>query len=94
MWQRCDTLPLDGEPDADLTLAQLADNLGCTVNQLAQVINSEYGTNFHNFVDKHRVEYARNLLLGESDDPNYEYGVANQAGFKSILTFYTAFRNS
>ena len=78
--------------DPDLTLSQLADLIGCPINHLSQVINTEFQTHFHNFLDQYRAGYAKDLLLEESDDPKYVKSVASRSGFRSIEKFNSSFR--
>ena len=47
---------------SDLTLPQLAASVNCSVNHLSQVINSEFGMSFFDYLNKHRIEYAKNKL--------------------------------
>lgn len=77
--------------DPNLTLSQVADQMGCSVNQLTQLISTEFGASFYSFLDKHRVRYARDLLLKESDDPDYVHDVAATAGFRSFKDFNRSF---
>ena len=78
--------------DAELTLSQLAGQVGCSVDNLSQVISSDYGTSFQNFLDQYRIRYASELLLEESEDPNYVFQVALRSGFRSIESFNNLFR--
>lgn len=80
--------------DPNLTLSELADRIGCSVDQLSVVINSKFGTDFHTFLDSHRVKYARALLQDVSDEPNYVAQVATKAGFQSFKDFDDSFRQS
>jgi AraC-like DNA-binding protein len=78
--------------NANLTQSQLASRVGCSVSQLSEIIDNEYGTNFHNFVDQHRARHARTLLLEPSEDPDFIDQVAVQSGFRSIESFNSKFR--
>lgn len=78
--------------DAGLTRLQVAKQIGCSVDHLMQVINAEYGTGFENFLDQCRVKHATELLLKDSDDPNYVFRVALQSGFESSEKFTSSFR--
>ena len=78
--------------DADLTLSQLAGQVGCSVDNLSQVISNEFGTSFQSFLDQYRVRYAGELLLKASKDPNYVFEVAAQSGFRSLESFTNLFR--
>ncbi len=77
---------------SDLTLPALAAAIDCSVNHLSQVINSGFGMSFFDYLNQHRIEYARKLL-GEYDGNNCAIlNVAFAAGFNSNSAFYAAFR--
>jgi len=80
--------------DSRLSMAQLADHIGCSVNHLSQVLDREYGTNFHGFLNKHRVQHARDLLTQKSADNDYVNRVAAQVGFASTAVFYREFKKT
>ena len=77
--------------DAELTMTQLAGQVGCSVDNLSQLLNNDYGTSFQNFLDQYRVKHASELLLEESTDPNYVFQVALQSGFRSLESFNNLF---
>ena len=78
--------------DPNLTLPELADRLSISTHHLSQVINQRLGQNFFDFVNRYRVEEAKQRLA----DPHSAYltilAIANEAGFNSKSAFYTAFR--
>ncbi len=77
---------------SDLTLPKLALIVDCSVNHLSQVINSGFGMSFFDYLNQHRIEYARKLL-GDYDRHNGAIlNVAFAAGFNSNSAFYAAFR--
>lgn len=77
---------------SDLTLPKLAAIIDCSVNHLSQVINSGFGMSFFDYLNRHRIEYARKLL-GDYDCHNGAIlNVAFAAGFNSNSAFYAAFR--
>lgn len=78
----------------DLTLSQLANRIGCPIDHLPHVLNTAFGTNFHSYLDEHRVRFAKKMLLDDSDDPKYVVRVALQAGFQSLEIFNTTFRKT
>jgi AraC-like DNA-binding protein len=75
----------------NLTASEIADQIGCSLDQLNQVVTAELGANFHSFVDKHRANYARQLLLESSDDPDHVYKVSTRAGFRTFENFVRSF---
>lgn len=75
-----------------LTPAQLADQIGCSIDHLLQVMNVERRSDFQDCLNRHRIEYARDHLMEELDDNNDLSDVAVQAGFASIDDFNAAFK--
>jgi AraC-like DNA-binding protein len=77
---------------SDLTLPKLAAAVECSVNHLSQVINAGFGMSFFDYLNKHRIEYAKKQLR-EYDSPNSAIlNVAFAAGFNSNSAFYAAFK--
>lgn len=77
--------------DEDLRLDQLATRLGTNRHQLSQLINQHLGTSFHDYVNRHRVDEARRLLLDAGSQRSMlDIGLA--AGFGSNASFYRAFK--
>ena len=77
-----------------LTPSQLANRIGCSIDQLFQVMNVERRADFHDYLDQFRARYARDMLREESDDNNDLSLVATQAGFSTIEAFNEAFEKS
>jgi AraC-like DNA-binding protein len=76
----------------DLTLPQLAERVGCTVNHLSQVINEGCGSSFFDYVNSHRIAHARELLGNDDSGCQAIVNVAYSVGFKSNSAFYAAFK--
>lgn len=74
-----------------LTLPQLAQIVGCSVNHLSQVINAGFGMSFFDYVNRYRIEYAKQLLNG-LEDQGAVLKVAFTVGFNSNSAFYAAFK--
>jgi AraC-like DNA-binding protein len=79
---------------ADLTLPELAGRMHCSINHLSQVINGEFHLSFYEFLNRYRIEYAKELLSRESRGRDSVAQVAERAGFKSNSAFYAAFKRS
>lgn len=76
----------------ELNLPQLADLFEVSSNHLSQVINEQFGVNFFDFINQHRVEAAKQRLL-DVDAKRYTIlGLALDSGFNSKSAFYTAFK--
>lgn len=76
----------------DLTLPKLATAVDCSVNHLSQVINSGFGMSFFDYLNQHRIEYARNQLCEHDGNKGAILNVAFAAGFNSNSAFYAAFK--
>ena len=76
----------------DLTLPRLAESVGCSVNNLSQVINSGFGTSFFDYLNRYRIEHARKLLTNSDCLSNAILQVAFTVGFNSNSAFYSAFK--
>lgn len=88
--QRMDVEKVYRKPD--LSLPELADLVGCSVNHLSQVINAGFGVNFFDFVNQHRVKEAQHRLLPGGGKDQTVLDIALEVGFRSTSTFYVAFR--
>ncbi len=77
--------------DPDITISRLAEEIGCTLQQLSAVLESEFGASFGDFVDARRVEYAKELMEQSPDDPDILEKVTSSAGFRSIAEFAKTF---
>ena len=78
----------------DLTLPKLAALVDCSVNHLSQVINSGIGMSFFDYLNQHRVEYAKQLLSEQASRHQSILDVAFTVGFNSNSSFYTAFKKT
>ncbi|MNQ52726.1 DNA-binding transcriptional regulator MelR [compost metagenome] len=78
--------------DNDLSLPKLARKLEATSNETSFLINELYQENFYNFINKHRIEEAKMLLLSEKYSQLNILGIAYEAGFNSKTTFNTTFK--
>lgn len=78
--------------DNELSLPVLAQQVGISAHELSYLINAVYRENFYSFVNRHRVEEAKQLLLSQKYEQLNMLGIAYQAGFNSKTTFNTAFK--
>lgn len=78
--------------DSELTLADLAARLETTPHKLSEVLNSEVGQTFYDFVNGYRVrEVQRRIRAGEARSLKM-LALALDAGFASKSTFNQAFK--
>lgn len=78
----------------DLTLSQLATEIGISSHILSQVINAQFNLNFFDFVNHYRVEEFKQRIVS----PNYEnysmLGIAFDCGFNSKSAFNRIFKKA
>lgn len=75
-----------------LTLAELADLIGCSTKDLSRVINERFDRNFFDFVNGYRVAEFKRLIRDDRYRNHTLLAVAYDAGFNSKTTFYAAFK--
>lgn len=78
--------------EPNLTLKNLATNLGISERYLSQVINEYKHQNFFDFVNSYRVQYAMELLQDKSNNRRIMLDILFEAGFNSKTTFNTVFK--
>ncbi|WP_066631248.1 AraC family transcriptional regulator [Labilibacter marinus] len=76
--------------DSELNLVRLAEKMTITPHQLSYLINSGYNENFFQFVNRYRVDCAKELLL--SEEKLTMLAVAFDSGFNSKTSFNTTFK--
>lgn len=76
--------------EGELRLADLAAQLNLPAHQLSQVINVRQGCSFHDFINRQRVQHARQLL--EAGATRSMLDVALASGFNSKASFNRVFR--
>lgn len=78
--------------NADLTLPELAGLLVIPAHHLSQIINSEYGRNFYDFVNGYRLQEAARLLKDPESSDKYITQIMYDSGFNSKSVFNTLFK--
>lgn len=76
----------------DLTLPKLAEEVECSVNHLSQVINAGFGMSFFDYLNKYRIDYAKQLLTTLDGRASAILNIAFTVGFNSNSAFYAAFK--
>ncbi len=76
----------------DLTLPILAKHFLISRHELSKLINENAGINFNRFVNEYRVEEAKKLLRNRAFDHLNMLGIAEEVGFRSKATFFSAFK--
>lgn len=78
--------------DTELNLPQLAEHMQLSVHDLSYLLNEVVGSNFFQYINEHRVEEAKQLMLSGKYKHLNILGIAYSAGFSSKTTFNTAFK--
>lgn len=58
---------------------------------VSQVINHYFGTNFSDWINNHRLDYAKNQLRTTTSREKNISQILYESGFNSVSSFYTAF---
>jgi len=76
----------------DLSLTDLARELNVSTNDLSWLINTNFNTNFYEYINKYRVEeFIERIKNGDSKKHTIS-AVSLDVGFNSKSTFYKAFK--
>ncbi|MBN1498818.1 MAG: AraC family transcriptional regulator [Spirochaetes bacterium] len=75
--------------DESLTMPVLAEEIGITVHQLSELLNTYENKNFSVFINQYRVEEACRLLLSDRKKSIIE--ICFESGFNSKSAFNSAF---
>lgn len=78
--------------NSQLSLPQLASEMGVSVNYLSQAINEQKQQNFFDYINGYRVEEAKRSLVLNTQNQLTILDIAMNAGFNSKSAFYTAFK--
>ncbi|WP_109301025.1 AraC family transcriptional regulator [Aquimarina sp. AU474] len=76
----------------NLNLRVLAANLDVKEKELSKLINQCSETNFYQFINRFRVDEFKNLMQSPKARQMSILGLAQEAGFSSKSTFYSAFK--
>lgn len=74
----------------NLKIGDMASEAGSCRTYVSNFINTKYGCTFLEYINRHRIEYAKELLRME--EPLKMWIVADMAGFSSEQSFYRNFR--
>lgn len=80
--------------DSDLTIQDLSAMLSLPKHQLSQVINTEFGSNFYEFINRHRLEAFKKQVLDPANSHLSILGIALECGFNSKATFNQVFKKT
>jgi len=78
--------------DNELNLVKLADLLAVNSHQASYLINKGFNETFFHYINRHRIEMAKELLVSRDKNNLTILGIAFESGFNSKTSFNTAFR--
>ncbi|TDS53975.1 AraC-like DNA-binding protein [Myroides indicus] len=78
--------------NSELNLITLSTMINLTPHHLSYVINQGFNENFFQFINKYRVEKAKQLLTDKDNLHLSILGIAFEAGFNSKTAFNTTFK--
>lgn len=78
--------------DSNLTINDLANLISIPSYQLSRIINEKFNHNFFDFVNKYRIEEAKERLVDAKNQQFTILAIAYDAGFNSKSVFNTAFK--
>jgi AraC-like DNA-binding protein len=78
--------------DAELTLGSLAQTIGTTPHKLSELLNTQVGQSFHDYVNGFRVAEVQRRLRDPDEAHRAVLTLALDAGFASKSTFNAVFR--
>lgn len=76
---------------SDFQMVDLANELNIPVHHCSFVINSSFDKNFRDWINSYRIGFFINQYPLKSNKMTIE-AVASESGFKSLATFYNAFK--
>lgn len=80
--------------EGDLNLLKLSELIGISTHQLSYLLNNGFNENFFQFVNKYRVQHAKELLISDSYNKLSVLGIAFDSGFSSKTAFNTFFKKT
>jgi YesN/AraC family two-component response regulator len=76
----------------NLTIVDIAEAIKIHPKRISYSLNNHKGTNFNNYINKFRVEKAKELFNDISTNNLSVEGIGIESGFHSKATFYASFR--
>ena len=78
--------------EPDLSLSKLSKMLGKSTQQISLVVNEYAKRNFNDFINYHRIQDSKKLLLNSENDKYTISSIAFDVGFGSLSSFNGAFK--
>jgi AraC-like DNA-binding protein len=80
--------------DTELSIIKLAEQMKISTHLLSYLINNGFNENFYQFVNRYRVEEAKQKLINESMNHLSLIGIAYEVGFNSKTVFFKTFKKN
>lgn len=78
--------------ESDLSLVALSKLVGQSTQKTSSVINQHAKRNFNDFINFHRVQHAKKMLLNNENQKFTISSIAFETGFNSLSSFNSAFK--
>ncbi|WP_133067237.1 helix-turn-helix domain-containing protein [Flagellimonas pacifica] len=78
--------------EPDVSLSSVSKLMGKSTQKVSEVINQYAKRNFNDFVNFHRVQEAKKMLLDDENDKYTISAIAFDSGFSSLSSFNGAFK--
>ena len=78
----------------NLSLEGLGEKLGVSPRLVSYLINTDFDTNFSDYINSYRIEFAKRLLVNYDSKELNVSEVVYKAGFNSTSSFYEAFKKN
>jgi len=78
--------------DPNMSISKLAKRLGVSKEHISQIINQKFYMNFNQYLNKYRIEEAKERLKDPKENQYVVLKIAHDVGFNSKSTFNTAFK--
>lgn len=75
-----------------ITIQNISDEIGIPVRELSLMINHKLGQHFFDFINIHRIEYAKTILEDPTRSKVSILEILYEVGFNSKSSFNTAFK--
>lgn len=76
----------------NLTITELSGLVSLPKHQLSQVVNSEFGNNFFEFINQYRLQEFKHQAVNPANSHLSLLGIALECGFNSKATFNQVFK--
>lgn len=77
---------------SDINLFQLAEHLSISTHDLSFLLNTGLSINFNDFINNHRIDEAKRLLMSPKHTHLSIEGIGYESGFSSKSSFFTSFK--